>query len=304
MSTTPSVSPQPPAGGPPAAPPAKSGIGKVILWIVGIFAGLFVLVIIAVAAIGFFVVHKAKQAGLDPDLMRKNPVLAMAKLSVAGNPDTEMVSSDDSSGTIVVRDKKTGKVSTMKVDPDSKTMTVTDENGKTVTMKLDPSNNRLVVTDDTGKTASMQVDPSKNSLVVTDAQGKTATITADAQAGNVEIKGPDGTLKMGANADKVPSWVPMYPGIKPQNNFSARANGQQTGNYSFVTKDAVDKVLGYYDSSLKSAGFKTSTTTNNTNGKISGGVNGTADNDKRTVLVVAGDSADGTMVNVTFNSKP
>jgi len=276
------VSPQPSAGGPPAAPPAKSGIGKVILWIVGIFAGLFVLVIVAVVAISFFVVHKAKQAGLDPDLMKKNPVLAVAKLSVAANPDTEMVSSNDSSGTIVVRDKKTGKISTMKVDADSKTMTVTDENGKTVTMKLD-SSNRLVLTDDTGKTA---------------------TITADTQAGNVEIKGPDGSYKMGANADKAPSWVPAYPGSTPQNVFSASNNGEQTGTSAFVTKDPVDKVVAFYDSGLKSAGFKTSNTTNNTNGKVTGMVTGTVDNDKRTVMVIASGEDDGTKVSVTFNSKP
>src|SRR5215470_14258557 len=199
MSTTPSASPQP-APGSPAAAPAKTGGGaKVFLWIFGGCLGIVVIGIICFAAFSFFVIHKVKQAGLDPDLMKKNPVLAIAKLSVATNPDTEMVSSDDSSGTIVVRDKKTGKVSTMKVDPDKKTMTVTDENGKTVTMKLDPSTNKLVVTDDTGKTA---------------------TITADAQAGNVEIKGPDGTFKMGANADKAPSWVPAYPGVSAQNVFS------------------------------------------------------------------------------------
>ncbi|HKF19959.1 MAG TPA: hypothetical protein VKE93_00240 [Candidatus Angelobacter sp.] len=283
MSSTPAATPQPPSGSPPTAPPAKGSGAKVFLWVLGGCATIVVLGILVVSGLVWYGVHKAKQAGFDPELMKKNPVLAVAKLSVATNPDTEMVSSDDSSGTIVVRDKKTGKVSTMKVDPDKKTMTVTDENGKTVTMKLDPSTNKLVVTDDTGKTA---------------------TITADAQAGNLEIKGPDGNFKMGANADKAPSWVPVYPGVTPQNNFSASANGEQTGNYSFVTKDAVDKVLAYYESNLKSAGFKTSSTTNNTNGKLSGLVSGTADNDKRTVVVMAGGEDDGTKVNVSFNSKP
>src|SRR5215467_1530395 len=175
MSSTPAATPQPPAGSPPPAPPAKGSGAKVLMWVLGGCATIAVLGILVVTGLVWYGVHKAKQAGLDPDLMKKNPVLAIAKLSVATNPDTEMVSSDDSSGTIVVRDKKTGKVSTMKVDADSKTMTVTDENGKTVTMKLD-SSNRLVLTDDTGKTA---------------------TITADTQAGNVEIKGPDGSYKMG-----------------------------------------------------------------------------------------------------------
>ena len=98
MSSSPSASPQPPAGGPPAAPPASGGAGKIILWIVGIFAGLVVLVIVAAAAVGFFVIHKAKQAGLDPELMKKNPVLAAVKFSVAANPDVELVSSNDSLG--------------------------------------------------------------------------------------------------------------------------------------------------------------------------------------------------------------
>lgn len=282
MSTTPSASPQPPAGGPPVSP-AKSGAGKIILWIVGIFGGLFVLGVIVVVAGIMFVTHKVKQAGFDPDLMKKNPVLAVAKLSVATNPDLETVSSNDSSGTIVVRDKKTGKVSTMKVDADSKTMTVTDENGKTVTMKLDPGNNRLVITDDTGKTA---------------------TITADTQAGNVEIKGPDGNFKMGASADKPPSWVPQYPGANAQNVFSTSGNGQQTVTYAFTTKDAPDKVLSFYESELKSGGFKTSNTTNSTNGKVTGMVSGTADNEKRTVLVIVGSEDDGTKVSVTFGTKP
>jgi hypothetical protein len=254
----------------------------VLLWILGGCATIVVLGTLAVGGVIWYGVHKAKQAGLDPELIKKNPVLAAAKLSVAANPDTEMVSSDDSSGTIVVRDKKTGKVSTMKVDPDSKTMTVTDENGKTVTMKLDPNNNRLVLTDD---------------------KGKTATITADAQAGNVEIKGPDGNFKMGSSADKAPSWVPVYPGASTQNVFSASSNGEQTGTYAFTTKDAPDRILSFYDSQLKSGGFKTSNTTNTTNGKVSGMVTGTADNDKRTVLVVVGSEDDGTKVSVTFGTK-
>jgi len=284
MSSSPSASPQPPAGGPPAAPPASGGAGKIILWIVGIFAGLVVLVIVAAAAVGFFVIHKAKQAGLDPELMKKNPVLAAVKFSVAANPDVELVSSNDSLGTIVVKDKKTGKMSTMKVDTESKTVAVTDETGKTITMRVDPRTNSLVVTDDTGKKA---------------------TITADTQAGNVEIKAPDGgTFKMGANANQAPSWVPVYPGVMPQNVFSASGNGEQTGTYAFATKDAPDKVLAYYDASLKTGGFRTSNTTNTTNGKITGMVSGAADNDKRTVLVIVGSDDDGTKVSVTFSAKP
>src|ERR1041385_8293333 len=76
--STPSLSPQMPGGMPPA-PPKSSGV-KVILWIVGVFVALIIFVIVAMAGLGFFFLHKAKQAGLDPELIRKNPGLAAAKM--------------------------------------------------------------------------------------------------------------------------------------------------------------------------------------------------------------------------------
>ena len=98
--------------------------------------------------------------------------------------------------------------------------------------------------------------------------------------------------------------VDRFAGEALREEFSASGNGEQTGTYGFVTKDSPDKVLGYYDASLKSGGFKTSNTTNNTNGKITGMVSGAADNDKRTVLVIVGSDDDGTKVSVTFAAKP
>lgn len=273
MSTAPTANPQPP-GGPPAGP--KSGGGaKVILWILGIFAGFMVFLIVAFAVIGFYVAHKVKQVA-------NNPVYAAAKFAVATNPDLETVSSDDSAGTITIRDRKTGKTGTLKFDAARKTMIVIDENGKTGTMRFDPD---------------------KKSLIVTDERGKTATITADEKAGNVEIKGPDGTMKMGATAEKAPEWVPVYPGASPQNTFSLSDDKNSSGTYVFTTKDAVDKVLGYYGGSLKGAGFKISTTTSNSDGKVSGVVHGSTEGDAKNVIVTAGDDTDGTKVSVSYSNK-
>jgi hypothetical protein len=244
-----------------------------LLWIFGGCATIVVLGVLIVAGVFFFVVHKVKQAA-------DNPVLTAAKFMVAANPDLETVSSNDT--TIVVHDRKTGKNSTMKVDPVRKTMVVTDDQGKTVTMRLDPARNTLVVTDD---------------------QGKTATISANAQAGSLEVKSSDGNFKMGAGADKAPIWVPVYPGANPQGNFSASDARGESGSYSFVTKDAVDKVLSYYGDALKSTGLKVSNTTTNANGKISGLVSGSSDGDKRSVMVTVSGEDDGTHVGVVYGSK-
>jgi hypothetical protein len=273
MSTTPSASPQPSPGA--AAPaPAKSGSGgKVFLWILGGCLTIVVLGVVVFAAFSYFVVHKIKQAA-------NNPVLTAAKFMVAANPDLETVSSDEN--TIVVRDRKTGKNSTMKIDPDKKIMVITDDQGKTVTMKLDPQNNRLVMSDETGKTA---------------------TISADQKQGSLEIKGPDGNLKIGGVADKAPDWVPLYPGATPTANYSASNNLEQSGSFSFTTSDSVDKVMSYYGDNLKSAGLNVSNTTTNSNGKVAGIVTGSSEGDKRSVMVTVSGENDGTHVAVVYGSK-
>jgi hypothetical protein len=235
-----------------------------------------VFVIVAFAVIGFYIAHKVKQAA-------NNPVYAMAKLAVAANPDLETVSSDDSAGTITIHDRKTGKTGTLKFDAARKTMVMVDENGKTTSMRFDPDKKQLIMSDD---------------------RGKTATITADEKAGNIEIKGPDGTVKMGATAEKAPDWVPVYPGSTPQGTFAVSDDKNATGTYVFSTKDTVDKVLGYYGDSLKGAGFKISTTTSNSDGKVSGVVRGSTEGDARIVIVTAGsDDTDGTKVSVSYSNK-
>jgi hypothetical protein len=257
-----SVPPSMPSSGVPA--PQKSSGAKLIIWILGIIAGLLVLAFGSCAVVGFYAMHKVKQAGFDSNLMKKNPGLATAKMAVAMNPDVEVVSSDDNSGTISVRDKKTGKVTTMKFDAQKKAMVITDENGKTTSM-----------------TAS--------------GEGANATM---------EMKSSEGTMKIGANADRAPDWVPQYPGSSPQNTFSATNAGEQTGSYAFTTTDPADKVISFYGDSLKSAGFAVSNLTTNSNGKTGGMVSGEDKTNKRNVVVSIATESDGTHANVTFTVKP
>ncbi len=260
MSSTP-ISPQTPGGLPPA--PQKSSGTKILLWIAGILVGLILVSFASCAVLGFYALHKVKQAGFDSDLMKKNPGYATAKMAVTMNPDTQIVSSDDNAGTIVVRDKKTGKVVTMKFDPQKKSMVVTDENGKMTSM----------TTSGEGANASM------------------------------EMKSSEGTVKIGAGSDKAPDWVPAYPGSSPQNTFSSSNSTEQSGSYTFVTEDAVDKVISFYGDSLKSAGFTVSNMTTNSEGKTGGMVSGEDKASKRTVVVALTTENDGTHVNVTFSVK-
>ncbi|MGE5568445.1 MAG: hypothetical protein ACM3S5_05330 [Rhodospirillales bacterium] len=97
----------PPGGVPPAK--KKSPLVYVLIGCGGVIVLAGILVVVAVS----FGLYKAKQAGIDPELIKKNPAVAAVKMAVAANPDAELVSIDEDRGIVTVRDKKTGKTVTM-----------------------------------------------------------------------------------------------------------------------------------------------------------------------------------------------
>jgi len=96
-------------------PPPRKGTNPVLI-ILMILGGLVVLGIIGAVVVVNVFVHKVKQAGFDPELMQRNPGLAVAKMITAFNPDAEVLRTDERAGTITVRDRKTGKVVTLRFD--------------------------------------------------------------------------------------------------------------------------------------------------------------------------------------------
>src|ERR1700739_1581480 len=112
----------------PPLPPGKKS--NLLTWILGGIVTLMIGVLGTCGLAYYFIMHKAKEAGFDSGLLTTNPGYAAAKMFTTMNPDVETITSDDSSGTITVRDKKSGKTTTLKFDPNKKTMVVIDENGK------------------------------------------------------------------------------------------------------------------------------------------------------------------------------
>ncbi|MBV8818794.1 MAG: hypothetical protein JO022_10595 [Acidobacteriaceae bacterium] len=212
----PPYQPQYPVQYPP--PPMRKKTSPIVWILVGL-GTFFLLILITVVGAGFFLAHKAKQAGLDPDLMKRNPALAITKLVTAFNPDVEVLNVDDDRGIVNVRDKKTGKTYTVNMEDAKRGKFVFGEDGKAP-------------------------------VTITTARDKD---------GNVEIKSNDGNLKLGGGgAVKVPTWIPDYPGSSPIGNFQWKVDKGETGNYSFKTPDSVGKVTAYYEDGLKSSGLKTS----------------------------------------------
>jgi hypothetical protein len=107
-----SASPEPQA----AAPAPIQRKTSPLVWVLVAILGLFVLCGLAIFGTGMFFVHKAREAGIDSDLMRSNPGYAVAKMFIAANPNVEEVRHDDGAGTITLRDRKTGKLTTISFD--------------------------------------------------------------------------------------------------------------------------------------------------------------------------------------------
>jgi hypothetical protein len=217
--------PDPFASSQPPLPPGKKS--NILIWILGGIVVLMLGVTAMCGLAGFFIMHKAKQAGFDSGLLSKNPGYAAAKMVATMNPDVETVSSDDSSGTITVRDKKTGKTTTLKFDAEKKSMVVIDENGKEATVK----------------------------------------VNTDGDKGTVEVQSADGNMKFGGAASaQVPAWLPVYPGSSPTGTFSAQGKDGSQSTFTFKTQDAATKVMSYYQDQLKSSGFSINMATNTPQG--------------------------------------
>jgi hypothetical protein len=130
-------------------PPAPKKT-SVWVWILGGVAIFFFAIMLTCGVVGYMGMRMIKSAGFDSELMKNNPGLAMAKMATAMNKNLEVLSSNDRSGTIVVRDKTTGKVTTLKFDPDTKKMVVSTDDGKQSSVTID--NSGLTATSADGST--------------------------------------------------------------------------------------------------------------------------------------------------------
>ena len=198
------------------------------------------------------------------DQFAGNPTFNAAKLAVQVNPDLELVSADEKTNTLTIKNKKTGEV-----------MTISAEDAK---------EGRWTVETKEGKT-------------VFDGSAKEGTLTVTNDKGEVATWGA-GTVK------DVPSWVPSYPGASVQGTFDSTTNEARSAAFTVTTKDSVEQVLSYYEEQFKNAGFKADKTSYSTNGATAGGsVTATSSDEKRTASVMVSTSGEGTSAIVTFTEK-
>jgi hypothetical protein len=122
-----------------AAPVATTRKTSPIVWVLVVIGCLFGLGVMAVVGTGAFVVHKARQAGIDGDLFRHNPGLAVGKMVAAVNPALEVVRTNEAEGTVILRDRHNGKQFSINIDAarhGALTLKAEDDEGKGGTLEV------------------------------------------------------------------------------------------------------------------------------------------------------------------------
>jgi hypothetical protein len=254
----PTVSPQPPPPPqPPAAPAKKSSPWK---WILIGCAGVVVLGCILAAACGLFVFNRAKNFVEEASA---NPAKAAAEMAVRLNPDLELVSTDDAAETITIRDKKTGKTSTVDWSAIEDGKLTFESDGETYTLDgSDAAEGRIAVQNESGEE----------------------------------------TMSFGAGAGDVPDWFPAYHNAQATNVLvNANQNGQQSTIWTFTTTDAVADVLSFYETQLEGSGWEVTTSASDAGGTSNGSLEGKRDGGAKTVnLVITKSGSDAGQAMVTY----
>lgn len=242
--------------------PERKGLHP-LAW-VGIGCGaLLVIVMVVVMVGGFFLARTVKSVAED---FEDNPGLAAARFIVKASPELEEVDVDEESGTMTIRNTKSGELITVNFD--------------------DIKEGRF----------SWTADGEEVTVDVSDAGDGTVKIESSDGDGFAISTGA-------AVTDEIPEWVPDYPDSEPENRGTMKTDDSVSGNFNFTTDDAVAEVLDFFRNVLKANGFQVTVNTYSGGDNEGAMINSVMEAENRSVIIVIGSADGSTTVNVTYSSK-
>ncbi|MGI9610870.1 MAG: hypothetical protein ACR2NL_11325 [Acidimicrobiia bacterium] len=263
---------------PGAAPQKKKGL-PALAWVAIGCGGLMVVGIVLFFLLGAFVFSKGKEvledatgSGSISDFvedMQENPTRTAAETMIRLNPELDILSTDESAGTITFRNSRTGEEATLNFE--------------------DIAEGRFSMTTDEGDF--------------------TVNASEAEEGGGVVFTGPQGETRFGASADlsDVPDWVPGYPGSEDlQGTMQSTSAEGLMGAFSAKTTDDAQTVVDYFKKLFEERGYKIGAESMTRTGEGAfGAVNGESVEDGRMVNVVVIENVnDGeTVVTVNYTSK-
>jgi len=237
----------------------KIAIGCGVVAVVGI-------IIIAVVVIsgGVFLSKKAKEAGIDADLLKKNPALAAAKVAIAANPELELMNVDEDSRKITIRNKKTGEK--LKVDFE------------------DIEKGRISFETEEGE-MTIKADEAGASAEIKDKEGDVESVE----------------FSVSSDRSKLPDWIPLFKG---KLNISFTGSDQETsaGNFSIETDAKPKDIQDFYVSRLEKQGFTVEISSSEFGGSQLTNLT-FSDDDQRHVSVNIQEQDDKSMITVHYQIK-
>ncbi len=247
MNTTPPLPPAtpPPATPPPAAPAPASGGGgsKILIIILCIVIGFFVLIGGCVATCAWYAHKKAKEY---TEAAHRNPQLTALSTMAAFTPGVQVVSKDEKTGKITLRNKNTGETVTINAN-DYTTDNVANalekfvQGGKFPSSTTPPAS--APANDDSSNSAPSNTDnASSTSSAPAADQPEPKITTARASA-------------LSSAAKKLPNFVNTYPGSQTTDVTQNTIAGMSMGTYEFNTTDKPDDILDFYEKKITGAGF-------------------------------------------------
>jgi len=260
-SEEPASAPSPPAGAPEARKNGEEKKGLSVLAWVGIgCGGLVVLFFAGCVAAGYM--GMAWLGGMVAEF-EENPAMASARLIVRTNPELELVSSDDTAGTLTIRSRETGE-----------TVTVDLQDIERGSIRFESGDEEVTLDVEGG-------EEGQGAVTIRDKEGETQ-------------------FRTGTGGDEdIPDWVPRYPGVTPAGTSFMRSDGEMSGSFTVETDDPVDDVIDYYREALEAAGFtEASYTTSRSAGTRNANLMTESENRRVGVLVSERDGT--TQVVVTF----
>jgi len=248
-----------------ASEEGKRGL-PVIAWI-GIGCGALVVIVgIVLLALALFAAHKIKQG---VEALEENPALASARAIVRMNPELEEVSYDESSGTMTIRNERTGEEITLDLDD--------IQDGR---FSISSGEKRLEI-----DTSSQEGGEGEGSLRVSASDGESTTV-----------------LSAGAKGE-VPEWVPVYADVEKVGWYSLQADQRHQGGFQIVVDAQIDEVVKHYKEQLESEGFTVTTSIMRSSEGSGGTLEAIAKDSSREVNLMIGE-ADGQISITTVYSEP
>jgi hypothetical protein len=124
----------------------------------------------------------------------------------------------------------------------------------------------------------------------------------DVQQGrfHMNMRGDNGaSVDIGGDASKLPSWIPAYPGAKPEVAFTGSSDQGEGGTFTFKTPDSPQDVMKFYQDQINGLGLKTYMVANTSDG----GTIGASEQNGRSLNVTVGASGGQTNVTVIYGRK-